>query len=278
MTHQLRLSREVNVGQAERQASLIAGSLLFIFGFVRSFRGLIWAVLGGALLYRGVTGHSYLYAKLGRRGRTERAEAAWAGGRGIRVEETMTVNRPPEEVYAFWRRFDNLPGFMTHLRSVTLTDDRHSHWVVSAPGPLPMTVEWDGEIVEDRENSLITWRSLPTSQMDMAGSVHFHQAPGDGGTEVRVRLAYSPPYGAFGAVYGRVFNWMTAAQVRRDLLRLKSSIESGEEATTSRQPSGRMAGEPAPGETPAETGIVAEFGQQAPASQPEEQPAGAARP
>ncbi|MHB0875757.1 MAG: SRPBCC family protein [Anaerolineae bacterium] len=273
-------SREVNIGRAERQVSIVAGSVLFVIGFVRSFRGLFLAALGGALLYRGMVGHSFVYSLMGRRGRTERAEEAWPGGPGIRVEESLTVNKPVSEVYRFWRQLEHLPRFMSHLESVTPIDSKHSHWVVKAPGPLPITVEWDGEIVEEREDSLLTWRSLPGSQVDTAGSVRFRAAPGDRGTELRVMLAYSPPLGAFGTLYGRIFNWMTAGQVKQDLLRFKSFIETGEAPTTEGQPSGRMgtAGttverEP---EAPVETGIVAEFGTQAESRrQDEEQPAGA---
>ncbi len=216
---------------------------------------------------------------MGRRGRTERAGEAWPGGPGIRVEESLT-NKPVSEVYRFWRQLEHLPRFMSHLESVTPIDSKHSHWVVKAPGPLPITVEWDGEIVEEREDSLLTWRSLPGSQVDTAGSCASgrrrgteHGVAGDARLTAHRWVLSAPSY-------GRIFNWMTAGQVKQDLLRFKSFIETGEGHYRRGQPSGRMgtAGttverEP---EAPVETGIVAEFGTQAESRrQDEEQPAGA---
>ena len=42
------------------------------------------------------------------------------------------------------------------------------------------------------------------SEIDTAGSVHFHGAPGGRGTEVRVELQYVPPGGALGAVFAKL--------------------------------------------------------------------------
>lgn len=231
-------SREVNIGHMERWISLLLGTVLLFVGFLRAFRGLVLAAVGGALLYRGLSGHSFVYQLLGRQARSETARRAWPGGPGIRVEESITINRPVDEIYRFWRDFENLPRFMTHLQSVKTVGERRSHWVAIAPGPLPITVEWEGEIVEERPNELITWRSLPGSQVDTAGSVRFRAAPGDRGTEVRVMLAYSPPLGAAGTVYGRLFNRLTEQQIVEDLRRLKQVLEAGEVPTTEGQPVG----------------------------------------
>src|SRR5262249_5978269 len=77
---------------------------------------------------------------------------------GIRVEHTVSVLRSPEELYRFWRNFENLPRFMHYLESVQVTGDKRSHWV--AKGPLDFRVEWDAEVTLDRPNEQINWRSL----------------------------------------------------------------------------------------------------------------------
>ncbi|NPV08646.1 MAG: DUF2892 domain-containing protein [Anaerolineae bacterium] len=223
-----KLSREVNIGHSERWASLLVGSLLLVYGFARSFRGLVWLVLGGALFYRGLSGHSYLYHALGLDAGGRRATWAWPGGPGIRVEESIVVRRPVEEVYRFWRNLENLPRVMGHVVSVTPMGERRSRWVVRAPGPVRATVEWEGEIVEERENELITWRSYPGSQVDVAGSVFFRPTPAGDGTEIRVMLAYSPPGGAVGTAVGRLLNPMTADEIRADLRQFRDRLEAGE--------------------------------------------------
>jgi uncharacterized membrane protein len=145
---------------------------------------------------------------------------------GTKVDKTVTINRPVAEVYSFWRRFQNLPRFMSHLQSVTERDKLHSHWVVKTAGG--QTVEWDAEIIEQRENELISWRSTPGADVGNAGSVWFTPANGGLGTRVRVELMYVPPTGKLGAAVGKVFWREGPSEIAHDLRRLKSLLETGE--------------------------------------------------
>jgi hypothetical protein len=140
-------------------------------------------------------------------------------------------------LYQFWRNFENLPKFMHHLESVQNTGDNRSHWV--ARGPLGTRVAWDAEVITERPNELIGWRSLEGSQADTAGSVHFTPAPGDRGTEVRVVMKYNPPLGKVGAAIAWLFAQEPGQQVADDLRRLKQLMETGEIPTTAGQPTGR---------------------------------------
>jgi uncharacterized membrane protein len=156
----------------------------------------------------------------------------------VRTKRSVTVGRPVEEVYAFWRDFENLPRFMRHLESVTVTGERRSHWVATAPGG--KTVEWDAETVEDRENELISWRSLPGSDVYNAGTVSFHPAPGGRGTEVRVTLEYDPPFGKLGSKIAMLWREEPGQQAMDSLRQLKQVLETGEvllsDATKERGP------------------------------------------
>jgi uncharacterized membrane protein len=145
---------------------------------------------------------------------------------GIRVKKAVTVNRPVGEVYNFWRNFENLPRFMTHLESVQVTEERRSHW--AARGPAGVRVEWDAELVEDRPNELISWRSLPGGKVDTAGYVRFKPAAGERGTEVLVDMRYDPPGGALGATIAMLFGESGEQVVTRDLQAFKSVLEVGE--------------------------------------------------
>src|SRR6476469_7172998 len=117
---------------------------------------------------------------------------------GARVDKAITIEKPVSEVYSFWRRFENLPRFMRHLESVTIQDDLHSHWVVKTFGGKKL--EWDSEIIEQRGNEMISWRSLPGADVDNAGSVWFTPAKNGAGTELRVSLKYVPAAGKVGAI------------------------------------------------------------------------------
>ena len=234
----------INVGEVERWASAIGGGALALYGLSRgTLGGVVLALVGGSLVYRGATGHCNMYEALhiSTAGDTGRRSPAVVipGQRGIKVEKAVTVNRSPEELYRFWRNFENLPRFMYHLESVHVTGEGRSHWVAKAPAGT--TVEWDAEIYNEKENELIAWRSLEGADVPNAGSVRFQSAPGGRGTEVRVTLEYDPPGGVIGATIAKLFGEEPSQQVEEDLRRFKQTMEAGETPTTEGQPSGRSA-------------------------------------
>ena len=151
------------------------------------------------------------------------------------VQTAITIGRPASEVYAFWRRLENLPRFMNNVESVTEIDDRRSHWV--AKSPLGFRAEWDAEIVEDQEGRLLSWQSLPGASVHNAGTVHFEEATGGRGTVVRVNLEYRSESGLVQMV-GKVLKPITKQEVREDLRRLKELLETGEIPTIEGQPHG----------------------------------------
>lgn len=230
----------VNVGDWERLASGVAGGLLAAYGLTqRTPAGLALSAAGGALIYRGFTGHCYCYDALGIETATHPHGplASVRAGSGVKVEKSLTINRPPDELYWFWRRLENLPYFMSHLESVQSTGPLITHWV--AKGPLGMRVEWDAEIHNEEINRMIAWRSLEGSEVDTAGSVHFEPAPANRGTVVRVVLKYDPPAGKAGALIARLFGEAPEQQIQEDLRRFKQIMEAGEFSTTQGQTSCR---------------------------------------
>jgi uncharacterized membrane protein len=146
------------------------------------------------------------------------------------IGRTVTINRPRREVYAFWRDFTKLALFMENIESVTVIDDRRSHWVVSAPGG--RSVEWDAEIVDDIPDQLIAWRSVGDADIVHSGSIEFRDAQGGRGTEVRATIVYDPPGGAVGKVIAKLFQKEPKIQARRDLRRFKQLMETGEISTS----------------------------------------------
>jgi len=145
---------QINVSTVERGVSVASGALLAILGLKRrSLGGLIIAGLGGALLKRGVTGHCEMYQSLGLNTAEEDDEQSEprdrAAKRGVQIERSFLIDRSPEDLYGFWRKFDNLPQIMTHLKEVRVMDDRRSHWVATAPAIAGGSVEWDAQITDD---------------------------------------------------------------------------------------------------------------------------------
>jgi uncharacterized membrane protein len=230
---------EINVPPAERWISGLAGAGLVLTGLrMRSLPGAILAIVGGEMVRRGYTGHSMAYTALG----VNRNECPGAApedyfDHGIHISEAITIDRSPNELYDFWRNFENLPRIMQYLADVKVLDDKRSHWKGKAP--VGMTVEWDAEIINDEPNETIAWRSLYPASVDNAGSVRFIPGPAGRGTEVRVVLDYIPPAGRAGWLIAKLFGKDPAAEVREDLRRFKRIMETGEAPTIKGQPHGR---------------------------------------
>jgi len=216
---------EVNVGEAERLASAAGGGLLVYYGITRgTLGGLGLALLGGAFIHRGVTGRCAGYKAFGiNTARGDGPRTSVSARHGAKVTASVTILRPREELYRYWRDLSNLPRVMRHLRSVESTGDGRSHWV--AEGPMGTHFEWDAEIITERENELIGWRSVGDSDVDTAGSVHFRAAPDGRGTEVEVTLKYDPPAGKLGGWVAWAFGESPAVQIYDDLFRFKQLME-----------------------------------------------------
>lgn len=221
---------QINVDQTERILSALGGAALLAYAIQRRSAtvGLIGGALGLGLLYRGVSGYSYAYHAL------QVSTAKDHVGKGVRVDAALTVNRPIEEVYDFWRNLENLPKFMRHIKAVQRNGSGQSHWIAEISPKLRL--EWDAQILQDIPNELIAWRTVPGSTIDHGGAVRFKPATGNRGTEVHATIRYEPPGGMIGETVAGLFKTITQQQVKEDIRRFKSVMEAGEFPSTQGQP------------------------------------------
>ncbi len=164
------------------------------------------------------------------------------GGNGVSlgkntVQSVVTINRPAEDLYQFWRNFENLPQIMYHLESVHVTSEKRSHWLAKGPGG--KTIKWQAEITEDRPNESISWRTLPGSDVDHTGTVRFEPATGGRGTVVRVEMTYKSPAGLFGAAVAKLMGREPGQEVHDSLRYFRQIMETGVIPTTVGQSTGR---------------------------------------
>ena len=235
---------KTNVGATERMVSTIAGGALVTYGLAKRDKvGALLSLLGGGLAFRGVTGHCSVYNALdvdttdGRKNKKSPYRNGWLTG-PVHVSKSVTINKSPAEIYSFWRNFENLPQFMTHLESVKRIDNMRSVW--RAKAPLGTTVEWTAEVTSDRENERIGWKSVENSDIPNSGVVEFLPTS-DRGTVVKVNLTYEPPAGKIAAMIAKIFGEEPSQQVEEDLRRLKRLMETGTIITVEGQTSGRAA-------------------------------------
>jgi uncharacterized membrane protein len=199
-----------------------------------------WEALGRTAAAAGavaaITGAD-LYAAITRSRKSARREAA------LSLTAAVTVARPRHEVYAQWRRLEDLPAFMAHLDSVTTTGPRTSHWRASAP--FGQTVEWDAQIIADIPGERLGWQSLEGSTISNQGDVRFTSAPGaknaTPATEVHVTLRYSIPGGKLGTALARYFGEDPHQQLDDELRRFKQVLETGELVRSEGAPWGKRA-------------------------------------
>ena len=212
----------MNVGNNERIISAALGAFLLSSGlhglFKHPISGLVKTALGGYMLYRGASGHCPMYSSMGKTKGVSHTPA-------INIRTSLVVNKPKDEVYAFWRKLENLPLFMKHLASVTEIDSKHSHWEAVIPGNIGK-IKWNAEIVKEEPGYLIGWQSIPNSMINNAGKVMFHDAMGGQGTELEVVISYHPPAGELGSGVAKMMNPVFEKIIRQDVMNFKEYIET----------------------------------------------------
>ncbi len=149
-------------------------------------------------------------------------------GRYALTGRTVTIAKPRQDLYRFWREFSNLETFMENVRSVEVDGDL-TRWVIAAPAGKEVSVET--RITDECTNDFIAWRSTPASDIETEGRVTFRDASGNRGTELEAHIAYVPPGGEIGLWIAKAFQAEPTMQGRRDLKRLKMLMETGEIAT-----------------------------------------------
>lgn len=230
--------KEANVGKTERIVMGAVGGLL-AFEAIRkpTLTRLLLGAVGGALVYRSASGYCPMYERLGINNAREGAAQPHDYYRnGIHVSAAYIIQRDVQELFDFWKNFENLPRFMKHLEAVQRVDENRWRWV--ARGPAGKSVTWEAEVINEEPGRLIAWRSLENADVDNAGSVRFLPAVGNRGTEVRVEIEYIPPAGKIGQAIAWLFGEEPQQQVRDDLRRFKQFMETGEIPTTEGQPRG----------------------------------------
>jgi uncharacterized membrane protein len=210
----------------------VAGDLMDLGMLGRALKnhdteGTIRSIAATAAL-AGITGFD-LYAAISRSGRKSMVD----------LTATTTITRSRQEVYDQWRHLDQLPTFMTHIDSVSMTGQRTSHWRASAP--FGRTVEWDAEITEDVPGERIVWRSINGALVRNEGEVRFVSAPTEKDTEVHVRMRYSMPAGKAGESVARYFGKNPHQALGDDLRRFKQVAETGEVVRSEGAPGGKRA-------------------------------------
>jgi len=235
-----------NVGQTERWLSGISGGVLAAYGISRrDWLGSGLAAIGGALFYRGASGHSFLYQAMSISTAEQQPNFAPGipktvssipGKRGVRVQRSMTVNRSAEDLFNYWYDIEKAPRYMDYIQSVMKTGERTSHRV--AQGPTNKTVEWNAELLQVIPNKSISWHTHGKPTTANAGKVSFDPAANGHETVVTLELDFLQFQGALGTGIGNLIGHIPERQALETLRHFKEIMEAGEIATIKGQPTG----------------------------------------
>ncbi|MCC2643500.1 MAG: Cyclase/dehydrase [Nitrospira sp.] len=221
-----------NVGYNERVLTGIVGGGLLLRSVMRpaSLTGGIAALLGIALVHRAVSGYCAAYGAMGINTQENNDTSSLGrrkvrSDRAVKVEQSITIQRPAQDLYRFWRQLDNLPKVMSHVRSVQPINDHLSHWIVDTMPGAP-TVEWDAEIINEVEHERIGWRTLHGAAVEHTGSVAFEPLEDGRSSRVTVTLQYDPPAGPIGAAVANLLGQDPGRKIKEDLARFKETMEA----------------------------------------------------
>ena len=210
--------KQQNLSPATRLLSSVGGSLLTLYGLKRKgLTGPVLSTAGLLLTARGMTNLD-----------TNSLLGLGTGGNGIRVQKTININAPIDEVYRFWHNFENFPLFMDHVKEISVQNGISS-WKVA--GPAGSSMEFQSHITRDVPNESIAWETIPNSQIHHAGVVRFEEN-WDGGTRVTVQMTYMPPAGVVGHKVAELFGVDPRQAMQDDLMRLKALLEVNRMTTT----------------------------------------------
>ena len=106
------------------------------------------------------------------------------------------------ELYSFLRDFHNLSDAVRGIELIKAADDV-SVWKVTASSG--KTVTFETEVVEERENELLSWKSTAQSEVCISGHISFRDASAGPGTWIETVVEYSPVVGDLGEVIEELF-------------------------------------------------------------------------
>lgn len=207
----------INVGTVERILMVAAGSYLLYKALSGNKKRVGQSITAGTMLFRGVSGYCPMYDAIEKTGKLKSSN--------VNIRTSVTIDKPVDVVYDYWRNLENLPKFMSHLKNVDELDQITSEWTATGPAGIGQ-VSWRAHILMDEPGEMLSWSSLPGSTIDNAGKVVFKEI-GDNRTEIDVTISYHAPLGVAGEAAAKLLNPMFKSMVTKDIESLKELLETG---------------------------------------------------
>jgi len=238
VAQQLTIETNTNVGAAERLVSMALGGVLVAWAFRKRSPATIAAgAVGAYLIYRGASGQGRGYGALGGNTAATTKTGGQISSAAPAIQRSITINRSPEELFAFWSNPENLARIMAHFAEVTPDGGDVTRWKVR--GPMSQMFEWSSRQTAEEPGRKLSWQSLPGGTIATRGNVTFKPGPESKGTEATLWVQFEPPLGAVGEGLAKTLQMLPRAIAGQALRRFKSLVETGEIPTLDHNPSTR---------------------------------------
>lgn len=211
---------DANVSQIERIAMIAAGSFLLYKAFSGKRKSVLQGIAGGTMLARGISGYCPVYNAVTKIDKLKSSN--------VNIRTTISIDKPVDEVYDFWRKLENMPKFMKHIESVKEINKTTSEWKATGPAGIG-SISWKANILMEERGKQLSWHSLPDSTIDNAGKILFRDN-GNNGTELDITISYHAPLGIAGEAAAKFLNPYFEKMVLADIESLKSYLETGQQS------------------------------------------------
>jgi len=136
---------------------------------------MVAAVVGAAIVMVGI-------AALTRSDRREPMEGRsfWRRNENT-IEGRVTVKRPVDKVFEFYRNFKNLPSFLGDVMAIDEIGPATSRWTIK--GPLAIQAQWTIRVTEERPNELIRYETESSPALKTYWEIYF--APGSSAVRLK---------------------------------------------------------------------------------------------
>jgi uncharacterized membrane protein len=154
------------------------------------------------------------------------------------IEARVTIQRPIDDVFRFYRDFRNLPRFLGDVTSVEPLGGATYRWTIQAP--LGVRVKWTVRVTDEDTNELIRYETVTSPGLRTIWEIHF--APGPDASQTEVREVMKTPLGRLGRAALALIGKVPSEEVPANLHRLKEVMETGRVTDTSYSVAGKFDG------------------------------------
>ncbi len=156
---------------------------------------------------------------------------------GDAIDASITIKRSVEDVYAFYRDFRNIPGFLGDVVAIEQIDPVTYRWTIQ--GPLGIRLTWTTKVTEERADELIRYETVSSTLLRTRWVISFRALRG--GRETEFHETMQVPLGRFGRAVLALVGKFPREEVSSNLRRLKELLESGRVTNSSYAVAGKFA-------------------------------------